>query len=129
MKAKRSSGARAYAEYLKSDHWRELRKWAITVLGNRCALTGAYLTSGRINVHHVRYPANWIDSRVADLVILSRNSHRLLHFYQKNGMINAFDEQGIRIARGLLMDGKGHRVLVRLVLREIPRTRTYDTTG
>jgi hypothetical protein len=122
LKKELSERQKAYREYLRSPQWIELRQWAITVLGDRCALTDRKLRRCWINVHHVRYPVNWHDTRVADLVILSRNAHRLLHFYQKEGMITAFDEQGIRIARNLLMNGDGHRTLVKRVLRELPRT-------
>jgi hypothetical protein len=109
---------RAYREYLQSSQWQSLRRWAIAVLGDRCAFTGRKLQPYQIQVHHVRYPKNWYDSKVADLVILSPSAHRLLHFYQKQGMISAFDEQGIRIARGLAADGKGHRGLCNKVLNE-----------
>jgi hypothetical protein len=110
-----------YHAWLNSDDWREFRAKVIKTLGRRCALTGRVLTDRQINVHHFRYNFGRLPKDPHHCVILSRNAHRYLHALKAQGLVNEFDEQGLRIARCLMLDGKGPRNLLNRLLRQLPK--------
>lgn len=69
-----------YQEYLKSDHWKELRrkKWK-----NYCGICGS---TERIETHHLNYK-NLYDVETADLRRLCHRCHFLAHDLMKQGKI------------------------------------------
>lgn len=67
-----------YSDYLKSGHWRERRKRALTLAGNRCQECGGL---DHLEVHHLTY-ARIFHERDDDLVVLCRRCHgRRHHFF------------------------------------------------
>lgn len=63
-----------YREYLKSDHWKCLRKKAVETWGDRCCSCSV----PRVDVHHLRY-GNLFDVTVEDLLPLCRRCHDAVH--------------------------------------------------
>ena len=64
-----------YQEYLKSDHWKEIRLKALDRAGNRCQLCSS---TDNLNVHHNTYK-NRGNEDLKDLVVLCRNCHEKFH--------------------------------------------------
>lgn len=67
---------RRYEQYLKSDHWLELRKRKLMSVGFQCEDCGA--ETDDIQVHHSRY-GNLVDVELPDLVALCRKCHSRRH--------------------------------------------------
>lgn len=65
-----------YSEYLKTDHWRAVRRAAIDHYGRRCLLCGA--TDASVNVHHRTYDRLGRE-RLHDLTVLCRDCHAAHH--------------------------------------------------
>lgn len=65
-----------YREYLKSDHWKEIREKRIKLDNHRYYLCGK--ASG-LNVHHLRYDVLWNEDVRNDLVSLCYKCHSMLH--------------------------------------------------
>lgn len=66
----------AYREYLKSDHWLDLRQRAFAKLGRRCSICKH---RKRIQVHHKFYREVWTETQVDDLQVLCDACHGLKH--------------------------------------------------
>lgn len=64
-----------YQEYLKSDHWKEIRLKALDRAGNRCQLCSS---TDNLNVHHNTYK-NRGNEDLKDLVVLCRECHAKFH--------------------------------------------------
>ena len=74
----RRAGARtqlAYKDYIKSDVWKARRLRAIALAENHCQVCHA---EARLDVHHNTYERLGHE-RDADLVVLCRGCHDLLH--------------------------------------------------
>lgn len=65
-----------YKEYLKSEHWEEVRLKRIKIDNRRCYLCGG--VKG-LNVHHLRYDNLWHEDAKKDLVTLCYKCHHMLH--------------------------------------------------
>jgi len=65
---------REYLAYLKSAHWKDLRRRALTQ-GFTCRNCK---DDKKIHVHHIRY-RNLVDCRVGDLVVLCEKCHNRIH--------------------------------------------------
>jgi len=63
-----------YLEYLRSDHWKDLRKSAIGQWGDRCSNCRV----PEVDVHHLRYGMLY-DVTVNDLMPLCRRCHDAVH--------------------------------------------------
>jgi hypothetical protein len=63
-----------YAEYLESDHWKQLRAAAIEKWGDRCSNCSV----PRVDVHHLRY-GTLFDVTTDDLMPLCRRCHDNVH--------------------------------------------------
>lgn len=63
-----------YTEYLKSDHWKNLRAAAVSCWGDRCMNCSV----PKVDVHHLRY-GNLYDVSTADLMPLCRRCHGAVH--------------------------------------------------
>ena len=61
--------------YLKSDHWKALRKLALHTHGKKCHKCSKAV---RLDVHHLNY-RNIFDVEVTDLQILCRPCHKAEH--------------------------------------------------
>lgn len=68
-----------YREYLKTEHWQEVRKARLSVDKYRCYLCG---TSKRLNVHHLRYDNLGDENVRKDLISLCLHCHLMLHRVQ-----------------------------------------------
>lgn len=64
-----------YDDYLQSNHWKSLRKKALSRDGHRCA---ACYSSENLHVHHLRY-RHLYDVTKGDLVTLCANCHNKAH--------------------------------------------------
>lgn len=75
-----------YADYLHSDHWRNLRSQKLILSHYACECCGARRSDGRpIQVHHINY-RNWFDCTVDDLLTLCKQCHRWFHLaIERNG--------------------------------------------
>lgn len=64
-----------YADYLKTDHWKETRQGALKRAGYRCQLCNA---KGALHVHHRTYERR--GSEIAsDLLVLCADCHKTFH--------------------------------------------------
>lgn len=68
-----------YKEYLKTEHWQEVRKARLSVDKYRCYLCG---TPRRLNVHHLRYDNLGDENVHKDLISLCLHCHLMLHRVQ-----------------------------------------------
>lgn len=64
-----------YRRYLRSEHWRSLRRQVIRRSGGRCERCGR---SGRLEVHHVTYVRRGRELP-SDLQVLCRDCHDEAH--------------------------------------------------
>lgn len=67
---------KAYSEYLKSKHWREIRNAAIVHADRRCQLCDS---SKGLQVHHRNYKSLG-QERLDDVVVLCGACHHAFHF-------------------------------------------------
>lgn len=65
-----------YSEYLKSDHWQEVRQKRIEIDKHRCYLCNKAMG---LNVHHLRYDNLGREVVGKDLVTLCYKCHKMLH--------------------------------------------------
>ena len=72
-----------YRDYLKSDHWRELKKHKLKRTEKKCAICG---TLNQIDCHHVLYK-NIHDVTTADLRWLCRPCHERAHELIRAGQV------------------------------------------
>lgn len=66
----------AYDEYLKTQHWRELRERILWRAGFRCRLCETH--QGPIDVHHLTYERRGCEFD-SDLIALCRDCHTKQH--------------------------------------------------
>lgn len=64
-----------YNEYLKTDHWKNIRQQAFTHYGAACCLCNS---KRQLNVHHRSYD-NLGEEPMSDLIVLCRNCHAKFH--------------------------------------------------
>lgn len=64
-----------YQEYLESPEWRTLRRQRLVMDNGECVLCGATAQE----IHHRRYPENYGDETVDDLVSLCHECHSNFH--------------------------------------------------
>lgn len=69
---------RAYAEFLKSDFWLELRAKKL----KQCPACSHCEATKNLEVHHHRYPANWYQTQLSDLTVLCDQCHEIEHGFQ-----------------------------------------------
>ncbi len=65
-----------YLDYIKSEHWRLLRRAKLASFGRICAVCSTTKTT--IHVHHIRYKS-FIDCAEADLAVLCKDCHDDFH--------------------------------------------------
>ncbi len=65
-----------YREYLKTDHWQDVRIRALGRAGFKCQLCGA--ENIPLNVHHNNYTEMWHE-KMADVIVLCRQCHAYHH--------------------------------------------------
>jgi hypothetical protein len=69
-----------YREYLKTDHWREVRGYALALADYRCERCGA--EGQRLDVHHLSYDRRGCERlgrEEPDVIVLCRPCHRRQH--------------------------------------------------
>jgi hypothetical protein len=74
-----------YEEYLKSDEWKHLRANARYRAKNRCEHCGG----SPDHVHHVRYPKNFKDDTLENLIVVCGSCHMKHHGIRGKEMTNA----------------------------------------
>lgn len=67
-----------YAKYLKTGHWAQLRKRALSFYGNACFLCRF---TESLEVHHLTYRKRVIDATLDDLLILCGACHSRAHWW------------------------------------------------
>jgi hypothetical protein len=72
----------SYQEYIKSDHWHELRAMALAHYGRRCKI--CFEEKEFVHVHHIRY-GNFYNCTVKDLKIVCPECHKDVHGLNKLG--------------------------------------------
>lgn len=70
----------AYADYLKSDGWKEISGKRREIDGNTCVCCGS---RENLNVHHAWYPDSWNDTSVECLRTVCHDCHVILHRAQE----------------------------------------------
>lgn len=65
-----------YSEYLKTEHWKAVRKAALQRAGNRCQLNSSH--TKRLEVHHNNYD-HLGEERPKDVIVLCRDCHSKHH--------------------------------------------------
>lgn len=75
---KLSKRQKKYREYLASEHWSLLRARALERDGYKCVECGE---TGRLQVHHHRYPEDVKDSSLDDVKTLCSTCHKIEHGY------------------------------------------------
>lgn len=80
-----SERSKAYAIYLKSDHWKDIRKRKFEESGRVCKFCNK--TRGVFNVHHINYK-NWTDCQLEDLLVLCKDCHDDLHVGAKRQKVD-----------------------------------------
>lgn len=102
-----------YKEYLKTDHWIELREKARKRDGNRCRLCDS---SEDLNVHHRTYD-NLGSEKVGDLTTLCKSCHEKFHdidssevafdgeFVKANGKTIEFEQNKFCVSIGTMKNG------------------------
>jgi len=83
-----------YQDYLKSNEWKNLRMQALTKRGFTCEFCGE---DARI-VHHVRYPKDFSDDSLKNLVVVCKRCHDLCHGIRDYDRIK-LERQRLVIAR------------------------------
>ena len=76
-----------YRQYLKSDHWKEVRWYVGSMAGWHCEVLGCARHGHNLNCHHITYK-NLGDERWGEVVYVCPEHHNLIH---KN---NAFNMRG-----------------------------------
>ena len=64
-----------YKQYLKSYHWRVVRKQALEYAEHKCQLCN---TTKKLNVHHNNYQNVWME-KPRDLIVLCNRCHKQFH--------------------------------------------------
>lgn len=72
-----------YAEYLRSDHWKNLRRKKYSTGNARCSICGS---KDSLEVHHLNYK-NLYDVTTSDLRILCHDCHFTAHKLFRKGKI------------------------------------------
>lgn len=82
-----------HAEYLKSDHWQDLRLRALARAGSQCE---ACKCSNDLQGHHTRYEQDFRKCTIDDVMCLCRDCHDIFHRYLKtnNRPLSQFSRQG-----------------------------------
>lgn len=66
----------SYNDYLRSDHWLNLRLTAKRIHGSHCHCCGERVG---VQLHHLTYSSRWINVTVGDLIPLCGHHHDKLH--------------------------------------------------
>ena len=67
--------AMPYRDYLKTDHWEEMRKKALAESKLRCRICNS---SGELHTHHRSYK-DIGHEQLSDLICLCKNCHEIFH--------------------------------------------------
>ena len=91
-----------YRQYMDSNHWRELRKLAISRANRLCEFCGRQGES----VHHVRYPKAVAKDHADNLVVVCRQCHELSHGIRRSS--NSHQDLGGILQCSLSALGRGY---------------------
>jgi len=69
-------GYRSYDEYLRSEHWQEVRKATLAAANNRCQWCGSRVA---LHIHHKTYD-NIGHEHDDDLLVVCRECHDKIHW-------------------------------------------------
>lgn len=83
-----------YFEYLKSDHWRNLKLSAFNKYGRFCNFCG---NRKRIEVHHLRYPNPLESATEEDVVPLCERCHKSAHKIMSMHVNRHLDREALNV--------------------------------
>lgn len=63
--------------FLKSEEWKDLRRFFLAHGNAECAVCGEVNWSN--DIHHVKYPEKWVETKRSHIVILCRLCHDKIH--------------------------------------------------
>lgn len=66
----------SYEDYLKSDHWQNIKNEVYATRGRTCMLCYEWENT---ELHHIRYPKDWNDDESGNVIILCKNHHKQVH--------------------------------------------------
>lgn len=67
-----------YRDYLRSEHWIEFRRKALTFHGNHCLICRTSASEATLEVHHRNYDCIWHES-MDDVMVLCKKCHQAHH--------------------------------------------------
>lgn len=76
-----------YEDYLKTEHWRTMRRLALEHADYRCQLCGS---TDDLHVHHREY--NPYNERLSDLTVLCGNCHARFHGVKRTWLLNLISD-------------------------------------
>lgn len=116
---------REYLKYLESDHWKQLRREKIAIVGRQCQCCGK---TGPIHVHHIRYK-NYYDCTVDDLVVLLEECHNDFHNAVKYYKVRSEDYEAHQINGVVLQYRATPRYIRRKQRRAAPKVPQFKQPG
>src|SRR4051794_23720381 len=76
----------SYSDYLKTDHWQQLRLKMLEFASHRCSICSS---SDLLQVHHARYTVNGesilFKETENDLIVLCDDCHTVFHRFRRGG--------------------------------------------
>lgn len=67
-----------YKDYLKSEHWKQVRKWCLEKCGYKCGFCKKEFHPSNLQVHHWTYE-NLGKELERDLIVLCNRCHEKVH--------------------------------------------------
>lgn len=114
-----------YQQYLQSDHWRQLRLKAFRHYGRKCIRCSR---TNRLEVHHMVYRHPWESALIADLQILCRGCHCIIHGMPIGEVMKREIERGAKKQRRRLQKLIRERQRREAKIRQINKSTVYFYT-
>jgi len=83
-----------YKQYLKSDHWRNLKKAAFLHYGQICNFCKS---TTKLDMHHLRYQKPLESAKIDDLIPLCRKCHKKAHKFMRKEENKALSRDSLNI--------------------------------
>lgn len=84
-----------YRAYLRSSHWKTVRRDALRRAGNKCQLCSSRI---RLEVHHNSYEHLW-DETEQDVVVLCRRCHAKFHGFPVDALADRIRQWFRRVVK------------------------------
>ena len=103
--------------FLKSEEWKLLRLGCLARDGAKCRLCKSRNLSN--DAHHIRYPKNWFDTCLCDLVTLCRRCHDSVHAYMEANPGHSWDVIRKKVSIPGVVNRKPGRHYIRIQLDKV----------